>query len=92
MKEIYVFFNWLSNRNSLKSFIYNWEKYNSEKFTPKRYSKSCLKYPEYWIDDAFSWTDSYEGYDFWEQRHYEWRNFCQNNSNFKEIEIAISIY
>lgn len=92
MKNIYIFLNWLSNRNSLKSFIYNWEKYNSEKFTPKRYSKSCSKYPEYWIDDAFGWTDSYEGYDFWEQCHYEWKHFCQNNSNFKEIEIAISIY
>lgn len=92
MKKIYIFLNWLSNHNSLKSFIYNWEKYNSEKFTPKRYSKSCSKYPEYWIDDDFSWTDSYEGYDFWEQRYYEWKHFCQNNSNFKEIEIAISIY
>lgn len=92
MKNVSIFFNWLSNRNSLKLFIHNWEKYNSEKFTLKRYSKSCSKHPEYWIDDAFYWADSYEGYDFWEQCHYEWRHFCQHNSDFKEIEIAISIY
>lgn len=92
MKNAYIFFNWLSNRNSLKSFICNWEKYNSEKFTLKRYSRFCSKHPEYWIDDAFSWAESPEGYDFWEHRHYEWRQFCRNNSNFKEIEIAISIY
>lgn len=92
MKNVSIFFNWLSNRNSLKLFIHNWEKYNSEKFTLKRYSKSCSKHPEYWIDDAFCWADSYEGCDFWEQCHYEWRHFCQHNSDFKEIEIAISIY
>ena len=92
MKNVYIFFNWLSNRNLLKSFIYNWEKYNSEKFTLKRYSRSCPKYPEYWIDDAFSWAESSEGYDFWEQCHYEWMHFCQFSSNLKEIEIAISIY
>ena len=92
MKKVYIFFNWLANRNLLKLFIHNWEEYNSEKFTPKRYSKSCSEYPEYWIDDAFSWADSYEGWDFWEQRHYEWKYFCQCNPAFKEIEISISIY
>lgn len=64
MKNAYVFFNWLANHNSLKSFIHNWEEYNSEKFTLKRFSKSCSKYPEYWIDDAFGWAESCEGYDF----------------------------
>lgn len=92
MKKIYVFINWLSNRKLLNSFIHNWEEYNSEKFTLKLYSQSCSSYPEYWIDDAFSWTDSHEGYDFWEQRHYEWVNFCKKDSNFKETEITISIY
>lgn len=92
MKKVYIFFNWLSNRNLLKSFIYNWERYNSEKLTLKRYSRSCSKYPEYWIDDAFSWAESSEGYDFWEQHHYEWRDFCRCSSNLREIEIAISIY
>ena len=92
MKNVYVFFNWLSNHNLLKSFIYNWEKYNCEKFTLKRYSRSCSKHPEYWIDDAFSWEESSERYDFWERYHYEWRHFCQCDSHLKEIEIAISIY
>lgn len=82
----------MANRNLLKSFIHNWEKYNSEKFTPKRFSKSCSKYPEYWIDDAFSWEESREGYDFWESRHYEWRQFCRHYPNLEEVEIAISIY
>ena len=92
MKKVHVFLNWLSNRKLLNSFIHNWEEYNSEKFTLKRFSKSCSKYPEYWIDDAFGWAESREGYNFWEHRHYEWRQFCRNNSNFQEIEIAISIY
>ena len=92
MKNVYIFLNWLSNHNSLKLFINNWEEYNSEKFTLKRYSRSCPKHPEYWIDDAFSWAGSNEGYDFWEQRHCAWRHFCQHSSNFKETEIAISIY
>ena len=82
----------MSNRNSLKSFIHNWENHNSEKFTLKRYSKFCSKHPEYWIDDAFSWAGSREGYDFWEHRHYEWRQFCQHHPNLEEVEIAISIY
>ena len=92
MKKIHVFLNWLSNRNLLKSFIYNWEKYNSEKFTLKRYSRFCSKYPEYWIDDAFSWNSSHEGYDFWEHYNYEWINFCKQSFNFEEPEIKISIY
>lgn len=92
MKNVSIFLNWLSNRNLLKSFIRNWEEYNSEKFTLKRYSKFCSKYPEYWIDDAFYWADSYEGSDFWEHYHYEWKCFYQHSSDFKEIEIAISIY
>lgn len=92
MKKVSIFLSWLSNHNLLKSFIHNWEEYNSEKFTLKRYLRFCSKYPEYWIDDAFSWAESYEGYDFWEKHHYEWGQFCRNGSNFKEIEIAISIY
>lgn len=92
MKNIYIFFNWLSNRNSLKLFIYNWEEFNSEKFTLKRYSRSCSKHPEYWIDEAFSWGGSHEGFDFWEKCHYDWLHFCKHNPDFKEIEIAISIY
>ena len=92
MKNVYIFFNWLSNRHLLKPFIYNWEKYNSEKFTLKRYSQSCSKYPEHWIDNAFSWIDSREGWDFWEHHHYEWKYFCQHSLTFKETEITISIY
>lgn len=93
MKNVYVFFNWLSNRNSLKSFIHNWEKYNSKKCTLKQYSRYCSKCPEFWIDDAFSWAESSEGYDFWEKCHYEWQNFCQqHSSDFEKTEITISIY
>lgn len=93
MKNVYIFLNWLSKRDSLQLFIGNWEEFNSKKFTLKRYLQFCPKNPEFWIDDAFCWADSSEGYDFWEKCHYEWRNFCQqHSSNFEETEITISIY
>lgn len=92
MRNVHIFINWLSKRNLLKSFIRNWEEFNSKKFTLKLYLRSCPKNPKYWIDYAFSWAESYEGFDFWEQCHYDWKDFCQHDSIFEETEVVISIY
>lgn len=92
MKNIRIFLNWLSKHNLLKSFIHNWEEFHSKKFTSKLYLQHCSRNPKYWVDDAFCWAESSEGYDFWEQYHYEWQHFCQHSSDFKETKIAISIY
>ena len=68
-KIIYLFFHWLRKKQALKPFLSNF-------ISHERYR---LRLPQYFINDAFTWDETLEGYDFWHGLDTQWYRYCNKN-------------
>lgn len=88
MEDIELFINWLKTKEIYGVYINTWEtEYDLSFF----YFKDWVHDQEILIPNliisAFTWSDTEEGQDFWEQYHYEWKCYYKNQTNYPNISI-----
>jgi hypothetical protein len=82
------FYNFLNERELLDKFVYyydsNFADQNPQKINDYLKTTNVKSY----IDYAFSWTNTDDGHDFWENIQYEWRDSIKLNEsiNFDDID------
>ena len=82
----FQFFEWLSAHNALTSYIANFcTFYNTD---VAQFNDKLYKYdPIYWIDRAFTWMDTPQGHDYWEDLEYEWKKVIWTINRLPQISI-----
>lgn len=71
-----LFSRFLKKRKAYHTFLTNFNSYNGKRFRGK-YEETINEYlirigRPYFISRAFSWSDSEEGYLYWENLHLQW--------------------
>lgn len=90
MKDIKLFFNWLDANGIYDEYVYAWEMDHDLDFS---YSfKNWVRNEDISISRliiaAFTWDDTDEGQDFWEDYHYRWLSYYQTQQkNYPKISI-----
>lgn len=80
------FIEWLKAYEALTIFIENfccfyntdWDQFDSKMF---KYN------PNAWIDRAFTWMDTSQGHDYWQDLDAEWRKIIYTISKLPQISI-----
>ena len=74
-----IFFNWLKSKGAYEA--YKRARHNNNHLlgmdqatTP--YYRHRLK-PVQFVNHAFTWRDTHEGHDFWDNLNYEWRKYLR---------------
>lgn len=89
MGDIKIFFDWLDVNGIYDEYIYAWEMDHDLDFS---YSF------EDWIHDerisipsliiaAFTWDETEDGQDFWEDYHNRWQRYYKNQGDYPDISI-----
>jgi hypothetical protein len=89
MEDIKLFFNWLDAKGIYCEYVYEWEIDHDLDFS---YSfKNWIRDEEISIPSliiaAFTWSDTEEGQDFWEDYHYQWQCYYKNQGAYPNISI-----
>lgn len=89
MEDIKIFFNWLDVHGIYDEYIYEWEMDHDLDFS---YSfKNWIQDEEISILSliiaAFTWSDTEEGQDFWEDYHCQWQRYYKNQKAYPNISI-----
>ncbi len=83
-KEKKIFYRWLKERNLYSQFIRNVHFYGGigSGFNYFKYINRSKATIRYIISEAFSWEDSEEGFDFWEDICDLWILFYLKNDKY----------
>lgn len=89
MEDIKIFINWLNINGISDKYISAWEMDHDSDFS---YSfKDWIQYEEISIPglviSAFTWSDTEEGQDFWEDYHHQWMRYYKNQKDYPNISI-----
>lgn len=89
MEDIELFFNWLDTNGIYDAYIYAWEMEQDLDFS---YSFENWIYDERipvlsLIIGAFTWDDTDEGQNFWENYHHQWQRYYKNQKDYPNISI-----
>ena len=72
-----LFIRFLKPHNIYHLFIYNIKNRGNIGWCYDIKSISIYK-PYYFVDDAFKWSDTKEGFDFWSDINIKWRDILRN--------------
>lgn len=72
-----LFIRFLKHHNIYHLFIYNIKNRGNIGWCYDIKSISIYK-PYYFVDDAFKWSDTKEGFDFWSDINIKWRDILIN--------------
>lgn len=89
MEDIKIFFNWLDANGIYSEYIYEWEMDHDLDFS---YSfKNWVHDEDISIPNliiaAFTWDETENGQDFWEDYHYRWQRYYKNQGDHPDISI-----
>ena len=85
-----IFVSWLKCNNIYYSFRINHYNLNDDNirffkmYYHNEYNIKTVSLPKYWIQYAFSWSATKEGYEFWSDKQNEWYDYYDR---IKKIDI-----
>ena len=69
-----IFFNWLKSKGAYEA--YKLARHNTNHLKDNPYYR-CNLVPVQFVNHAFTWRETHEGHNFWDQINYEWRQYLQ---------------
>ena len=88
MNDIRLFINWLKIKGIYGVYINTWEaEHDLSFFYFKDWVHDQAIFIRNLIISAFTWSDTEEGQDFWEDYHYQWIYYYNNQTNYPNISI-----
>ena len=84
-----LFLRFLKHHNIYYLFLYNIKNRHYVAWCYDIKSLSTYK-PYCFVDDAFKWSDTKEGFDFWSNINIKWRNILKNKLGHNIITLLNS--